>query len=124
MTKQLNTEQLLNKLGEIVILNKPILNIGELSRYTGISKSSIYKFTCKGTIPFYKQAKHLYFDREEINQWLKTTKGYSLELAKEKASINELHRQTQRYKNTKNQPNSSDKIETKKVNSNPSNSKH
>ena len=33
----------------------------------------------------YKKAKHLFFDREEINQWLKSNKGYSVELSKERA---------------------------------------
>lgn len=52
------------------LLNKPVLNLNELSKYIGISKSHIYKLTMKGEIPFYKQCKHLYFNRLEIESWL------------------------------------------------------
>ena len=59
----------------ISVTQKDVLNIDELHLLTGISKSSIYKSTMNGTIPHYKQSKHLFFDRLEINEWLKETKG-------------------------------------------------
>lgn len=65
--------------------SKQVWTIHEVCSYTNLSRSSIYNFTCKGLIPFYKKAKHLFFDREEINQWLKSNKGYSVELSKERA---------------------------------------
>ncbi len=51
---------------------KNVLTLGEVSRYTGISKSTLYKKTSKGLIPCYKPSgKTLYFDRLEVENWLK-----------------------------------------------------
>jgi excisionase family DNA binding protein len=73
-----NMIELLNQQAEslknielLLSLSKTILNIDEVCLLTGLSKSTIYKMTCNGTIPFYKPAKHLYFDRVEIENWLK-----------------------------------------------------
>lgn len=55
-------------------LNKPIFNLKEVSEFTGISKSTLYKLTSAREIPHYKKAKHLVFDREEILLWLKSNK--------------------------------------------------
>jgi excisionase family DNA binding protein len=69
-------EQRIEALEKIVSLaTKTVLNINELSKLTGISKSTIYKFTSNGSIPYYKQAKYLFFDRVEIENWLKENKG-------------------------------------------------
>ena len=54
--------------------SKSVLNLDELCSHTGLSKSHVYKRTMKGEIPHYKQAKHLFFDRLEIEQWLKEFK--------------------------------------------------
>lgn len=62
---------------QIALVFKEVWNIKELSAYSGISLSSIYKFTSLGLIPHYKKAKHLFFDRVEIENWLKSNKGYS-----------------------------------------------
>lgn len=72
--------ELLHKLEEIkrIVSNsqKSILNLNELCAFTGLSKSTIYKKTHTGQIPHYKQAKHLFFDRSEIIDWLKSEKGF------------------------------------------------
>lgn len=62
-------------------LAKPVLNINDVSLLTGLSKSTIYKFTRLGTIPHYKQAKHLYFDREEVIKWLKQNRGFDASMS-------------------------------------------
>lgn len=49
---------------------KKILNLAEVCHMTGLSKSHLYKMTCYGNIPHYKQSKHLYFERAEIEAWL------------------------------------------------------
>ena len=39
---------------------------------TGMSKSHIYKLTSANQIPHYKpNGKHLYFDRAEVEAWMK-----------------------------------------------------
>jgi len=54
--------------------SKSILNIDEVSVFTGISKSTLYKLTSNREIPHYKKAKHLLFDKIEIEEWLKSNK--------------------------------------------------
>ncbi|QQR96945.1 MAG: helix-turn-helix domain-containing protein [Sphingobacteriales bacterium] len=51
---------------------KEVLTLTEVSSYTGLSKSHIYKLCSTGGIPFYKPfGKVNYFDRLEIISWLK-----------------------------------------------------
>ena len=53
------------------ISQKKVLTLSELSQFTGLSKSTIYKLTMSREIPFYKPTgKYLYFEREEIEKWL------------------------------------------------------
>lgn len=51
---------------------KEVLTLTEVSSYTGLSKSHIYKLCSTGGIPFYKPFNKVnYFDRQEIIDWLK-----------------------------------------------------
>lgn len=69
----------LHELKQLIIsTNKRVININELCAYTGLSRSTIYKLTMKGKIPYFKKAKHLYFDRLEIENWLKETRGFNV----------------------------------------------
>ena len=50
---------------------KEVLTLKEVSQYTGLSKSHLYKLTHKNLIPFFKPFnKVLYFNRVEIVNWL------------------------------------------------------
>ncbi len=69
----------------ILSTQKSVLNIDEVCSFTGLSKSTIYKLTMSGGIPHYKQAKHLYFDRVEVIEWLKTNRGNNIVEADETA---------------------------------------
>ena len=62
----------------LLCTQKTVLNINELCSLTTLSKSTIYKLTMNGLIPHYKQAKHLFFDRVEIEMWLKKKRGYNV----------------------------------------------
>lgn len=67
-------EERLKNIESLLTVQKNVLNLDEVSQLTGLSKSHIYKLTCGvngKTIPFYKQSKHLFFDRVEIENWLK-----------------------------------------------------
>jgi excisionase family DNA binding protein len=55
----------------LLALSKTVLNLDEVCNLTGLSKSHVYKRTMNSSIPHYKQAKHLFFDRVEIENWLK-----------------------------------------------------
>ena len=70
----------------ILCTKKTVLNINEICTLTGLSKSTIYKLTMNGKIPHYKQAKHLYFDRIEIEAWLKANRGFNIDEVETEAS--------------------------------------
>lgn len=51
---------------------KNVLTLDDVSLLTGLSKSWLYKATCNHLIPFYKpNGKQVYFDRCEIESWMK-----------------------------------------------------
>lgn len=51
---------------------KNVLTLEDVSLLTGLSKSWLYKATCKNEIPYYKpNGKMLYFDRKEIEDWMR-----------------------------------------------------
>lgn len=50
---------------------KSVLTFNEASKYTGMSKSTLYKLTASRKIPHYKpNGKMVYFEREELDNWL------------------------------------------------------
>lgn len=57
--------------------SKRVLNIKETSEFTGLTERTIYKKTSGGEIPHYKQAGKLFFNREELEDWLLENKGFS-----------------------------------------------
>lgn len=67
-------EIIMQKLAEIeqnsLLAAKNVLTLNDVAKLTGLSKSHIYKLTCSRQIPHYKpNAKALYFDRKEIEDW-------------------------------------------------------
>lgn len=57
---------------------KNVLTIRDVSALTGLSLSWIYKATCERRIPHYKPSgKILYFDRKEIEDWMRQGKQLS-----------------------------------------------
>lgn len=75
---QTETQELSNKLTEIIALlksistlNKPVMDIDEAAEYTNSTTSWLYKKTSKGEIPHYKpNGKKLYFKRIELDDWM------------------------------------------------------
>lgn len=67
--------EVLKKLDSIerysLLAAKNVLNINDVALLTGLSCSSLYKMTSQRYIPFYKNGKFLYFDRKEIEDWMK-----------------------------------------------------
>jgi excisionase family DNA binding protein len=75
----------LRNIEALLLSQKTVLNFDEVAAYTGLSKSYLYKLTCSGGIPCYKpQGKHIYCNKQEIDQWL---------LQNRKATTNELESQ-------------------------------
>lgn len=51
---------------------KNVLTFDEGANYMGLSKSHLYKLTSAGNVPHYKpRGKMVYFDRLELENWLK-----------------------------------------------------
>lgn len=72
---------------------KNVLNIDDVSLLTGLSCSSIYKMTCTRNIPFYKNGKFLYFDKKEIENWMKSQRFPTNEEAEQKAINHIINKQ-------------------------------
>ena len=91
-TLQKQDERLRN-IESLLSVQKNVLNIDEVCTLTGLSKSHVYKLTCYQKIPFYKKSKHLFFDRIEIENWLKENRFKpSDELKKEAATYVTLNK--------------------------------
>lgn len=69
-------EMILSKLEAIerysLLAAKNVLSLDDAALLTNMSKSHLYKLTCSRQIPFYRPGgKLLYFDRQELESWLK-----------------------------------------------------
>jgi excisionase family DNA binding protein len=54
-----------------MLAQKSVLTFDEVSQFTGLSKSYLYKLTSTGRIPHFKPFnKVLYFERPQIESWL------------------------------------------------------
>lgn len=58
-----------------VFISKEVLTSDEAAKYMGVSKSYLYKLTMRKQIPHYKpMGKMCYFDRLELQKWLKNNR--------------------------------------------------
>jgi len=61
----------LNRIESGLLTQKSVLTFDEVARFTGLSKSYLYKLTSMGKIPHYKpNGKQLYFERAQVEAWL------------------------------------------------------
>ena len=66
---------------------KKVLNIDDVAALTGLSKSHLYKMTCRKEIPYYKpNGKLVYFDRAEVEAWMKQNRVYTAQEASQQAA--------------------------------------
>lgn len=60
------------ELENLVLHSKNVLSFEEASRFLNLSKSYLYKLTSGNLIPPYKpQGKMLYFEKTELEAWLR-----------------------------------------------------
>lgn len=69
-------EEVFEKLNRIeyycLLAAKNVLTLDDAAVLTGLSKSHLYKLTCSHNVPHYKPGgKMIYFDRVELENWLK-----------------------------------------------------
>jgi len=78
LAQQLNTT--------LVNCSKEVLTFEETARYTGLSRSYLYKLTMLQKIPYYKpMGKLVYFNRQEVEQWLQHNRINTVEEARSRA---------------------------------------
>ena len=75
--------EILEQLAEIrnfsLLATKNVLDMDDVVLLTGLSKGYIYKLTCKKEIPHYKpNGKLIYFDRKEVEEWMKQNRANSV----------------------------------------------
>ena len=59
------------RMEQLLTANKEVLTLDEACRYTGISRSNMYKLTSLEKIPNSKPSgKMIYLDRKKLNFWL------------------------------------------------------
>lgn len=64
-------EERLENIEKLLTGQKNVLTFSEACRFTGISKTYMYKLTSQNRIPFSKpHGKNIYFNREELEKWL------------------------------------------------------
>lgn len=80
--------QLEQKIDEQALLKKEVLNFNDACKYLDISASHLYKLTSQKLIPhFCPQGKKLYFNRQELDDWLMRNRQSSTdEIDKEAAN--------------------------------------
>lgn len=76
-------EIILKQLADIKLYSllaaKKVLDVNDMVLLTGLSKGYIYKLTCKNEIPYYKpNGKLIYFDRQEIEDWMRQNRVASV----------------------------------------------
>jgi len=70
--KPQNVTNQLTRIEEILkSQNAEVMDFEKTCDYLNVSKSFLYKLTCKNRIPFYKpNGKKIYFEKGELNKWL------------------------------------------------------
>ena len=84
-------EIILKQLADIRLFSllaaKNVLDIDDVVSLTGLAKSYVYKLTCREEIPYYKpNGKLIYFDRQEVENWMKQNRVNSIAEAEQTAS--------------------------------------
>jgi len=69
-------------------INKPVLNLEEVAILTGLSESTIYKYCFRKEIPYFKIGNLNYFDRKEIEGWMKMNRVKTVREIEEEAISN------------------------------------
>jgi excisionase family DNA binding protein len=64
-------DERLIRIEKMLIEQKTTLDMDEAVEYTKIKKSYLYRLTSESKIPHYKRGNKLYFDRTELDSWMK-----------------------------------------------------
>lgn len=60
-------------------MDRRLININELSEYTGLSKNTIYSWVSQRRIPFVKCGRLTKFDLKRIDEWIEENSSRTIE---------------------------------------------
>ncbi len=69
--KQSMNEQRIEALEQVYLCQKEIFNFEEAAAYLNMSKSTLYKLTSRKEIPHYKPNRFVFFERSELDKWIR-----------------------------------------------------
>jgi excisionase family DNA binding protein len=78
-------EQLLREERSPAAVENEMLNITEATVFLRLTKSTIYSKVCRGEIPAFKTGRRLYFDKQELTGWIKSSRKTTNEDIRAKA---------------------------------------
>ena len=87
-TKFKQIEATLEMIKSIIMVNKKTLTIDETCNYTGYTKSYMYKLTSGKQIPHLKRGKKVFFDKDEIDAWIRYNKVIDVQTEAKKLVAN------------------------------------
>jgi len=70
--EQSKNEQRIEALENVFLCQKDIFNFDEAATYLNMSKSTLYKLTSKKEIPHYKPNRFVFFERAELDKWIRS----------------------------------------------------
>lgn len=86
-------EMRVDELEKAIFQMKNVFSFEEASQFLNLSKSYLYKLTSGNLIPHYKpQGKMLYFEKSELEEWLRQNPVKTKEQLAEEARSCTLHR--------------------------------
>ena len=71
LLRQEKNEERIGALERIFLCQKEIFNFDEAAEYLSMSKSTLYKLTAKKEIPHYKPNRYVFFERSELDNWIR-----------------------------------------------------
>lgn len=79
-----------SQLSESILPKKDdLLNIKQAAQLLNMAKGSIYQLVHKGTVPYMKRSKKLYFSEKELRQWLQSGRRQTVQEI-QKEAVNAL----------------------------------
>lgn len=69
---QQKTEDRIDALEGVFLCQKEIFNFDEAAAYLNMSKSTLYKLTSSKSIPHYKPNRFVFFERSELDKWIRS----------------------------------------------------
>lgn len=71
LSYQKQQQEQLNRIEAATLSQKSVLTFEEACRFSGLSRSKLYKHTSANTVPFSKPfGKLVYFDRLKLEKWM------------------------------------------------------